>query len=1337
MEDQPKESLAAQNAENTKGDILAGDIPKAGDDLNDPDASKIDGSGDALKETSDEVTKLCMESEDTVDPSKATPNKASEHVPEGHDNVCSPKTVDATSDLQKPKPFDMKSLNNETELNSEDIELKWDDDEDGDNVVDDKTPGLIEKLNLIDDKISNKDDYLDKAADTTPMDVDETEKEEVLPPEALDSEIKLSEHTETAITDAKVETNSNRQTDDSDGKIDTPVASTDDVEMDSSNISSFVKESIKKELEGKVLDAETSDSVNMTEKMETDLVNDELSSTSILEHKNTNDDNIKTMIENEVNTMMSPTEKNVDGAPSIDTTLLHKTSIGTLSLEGQSIPNDDPGPKIISESTVATVENLQKDMPEPFISKDIDDPSVETPVPSKAQSDDIDITTDTAENVALSTEISEIAVSISISTLKNPIDSSDTIKNVELVLSEVSATNVNSSVKKDSSNEKEFVDSTHTKKEIENLSPTAKDVEKCKNMGPIATLDDVNNGFALQSSKTMMEPKETVTNTEPITSKEEKIEVDTAKANAANDITDTVQNTMEIDTPAPAVEPKPSTSKAEDESIEPQDIKTECPEPVKDSNPADFDPSSSNEGQLDESDEIQEMADSLGLLAESSRIMDDEEDEEEDADDDDDADADEDQDDESNLMTAEQSEDSNNAQTSETDAPKDATADIDISENSFAGKIVQKETEVAVEAEEKERDIAEEAGETETDVAEDTEADIAEEADADIGESEIAAADDVIEDAAEAEVKDAELDVDIDDMVVEEIEIVGKPLTPVEEATPAIAAVEPVVEASDVNPPAQEGVSSVQLSELSADTSWDSVSDREKNTILKRLLDKDSVAPPLKTLDLTSDTESPRQTRSTSKAEKKTEVLEPDNIVNIVDFGEISSEDDIQEVNQEKSKLDSTTTKEDPNSSVTSVNIPKDLDIISAASGNTSQIVEKDGETIIKGVPKPAPPKMARLNTSEISIKTTTASAEPNIVIPETTQNGSKAADKSKFGLEVFSLDSDEEEEAVKENTDKPSDRGAGRCINPLCPETCRDKIVADAGTLRYYDIERKRKAMVCQDCADVVALRLQGLISGVRSSCGLLQLPMARPEQQLVEISDSEEEEEDAPRPPPLGAAAAGFLEAHLADMINRTWHKYDLDERLLDARAEIEMELEHLEEERKEIDAMLNDCQAATDALRNELYATFTPRTQALPPIDIIDTPFAQYAALSDDDIKINQNENEVRRSKRPRPASIANKQERMSTDVKSESSTDQQFDNSSKMDDDNTDIKVVKLSAEAAPAGLPAAGELVRPALAPGQVVLAMRHAFGSWMRASVLEVSSKVSYWTSQSRSDQKQ
>ncbi|KAG7295605.1 hypothetical protein JYU34_021874 [Plutella xylostella] len=34
--------------------------------------------------------------------------------------------------------------------------------------------------------------------------------------------------------------------------------------------------------------------------------------------------------------------------------------------------------------------------------------------------------------------------------------------------------------------------------------------------------------------------------------------------------------------------------------------------------------------------------------------------------------------------------------------------------------------------------------------------------------------------------------------------------------------------------------------------------------------------------------------------------------------------------------------------------------------------------------------------------------------------------------------------------------------------------------------------------------------------------------------------------------------------------------------------------------------------------------------------------------------------------------------------------------------------------------------RPALAPGQVVLAMRHAFGSWMRASVLEVSSKAQF-----------
>lgn len=55
---------------------------------------------------------------------------------------------------------------------------------------------------------------------------------------------------------------------------------------------------------------------------------------------------------------------------------------------------------------------------------------------------------------------------------------------------------------------------------------------------------------------------------------------------------------------------------------------------------------------------------------------------------------------------------------------------------------------------------------------------------------------------------------------------------------------------------------------------------------------------------------------------------------------------------------------------------------------------------------------------------------------------------------------------------------------------------------------------------------------------------------------------------------------------------------------------------------------------------------------------------------------------------------------------------------------DISVVHLSAEAAPADLPAPGDIVHQQLRAGMAIFAMRNAFGSWLKAKIVEVLPKT-------------
>ncbi|XP_026754476.1 uncharacterized protein LOC113514571 [Galleria mellonella] len=695
---------------------------------------------------------------------------------------------------------------------------------------------------------------------------------------------------------------------------------------------------------------------------------------------------------------------------------------------------------------------------------------------------------------------------------------------------------------------------------------------------------------------------------------------------------------------------------------------------------------------LDKMVVVPEVTDSLGLLAESSRVMEDDEEVEEDDDGDDDEDFDQD-DESSNQMTAEHSEDSN-AQQSEHDAKDNDEKDLESPEVKTADFGFP---------------VTDDAG-----IDKDMEID-------------------------EVECEDVDLST--------EVNIADDNIETTENVLPEPDSEPMKLEMEEPSETAVESPENTQTVEASCSFVNQDKETKEKSPILESLLLKD---------DTKEKEEVEKNTNSPSKA-KKLEISKQRHILNIVELEE-SSDDDVQEIKKE-SKEQSLEQKPSSTDKVTSVNIPNDIEVMCTSGGGTSEIVSKEGEVVISGIPKPQPLKLARLNTSEVSIKTTSTPTESTLVIPETKPIKDEE-EKPKLGIEIFNLDSDEEEDAAvaapKEEPLAPPSETAkqvtthtgkicetNKCINYACKSTRGVTYFhADAATIAYYDAARKRKPTVCQNCANVVTERTQKLINGIKEFTPLLELDMTRVSQELVEISDSDSEDEadvGEEIKETVGEAGAKLLEEHLADVINNTWKKYKLDQRLTETEEELKKQLSILEEEGKEIDTLLNECQRATDKLRGELYATFEVDRHELTPLVIFDTPNNLYITTesSTENNATTRDGRQKRRlssasdpiSKRPAiplgytpleatPAAAAvSASATVSTDTKPQEIKSAAID-SSKIDDDK-DISVVKLSAESAPSDLPPPGECSRPPLRVGMTVYAMRNVFGSWSLAKITE------------------
>ncbi|KAL0858787.1 hypothetical protein ABMA27_011256 [Loxostege sticticalis] len=721
---------------------------------------------------------------------------------------------------------------------------------------------------------------------------------------------------------------------------------------------------------------------------------------------------------------------------------------------------------------------------------------------------------------------------------------------------------------------------------------------------------------------------------QPSTSSD-KIDVQASTSKVSDDIEVQASTSKVVDD----VEVQPSTSKSDVE------VKSTMEVPVTSVEPADPD-----------SDEVPETSDSLGLLAESSRVMEDDEDQDDDDDPDVDGDDDDDydpEDESSNQMTAEHSEDSN-APPSETDLPKDQDG---------------KETEIESPLEEK--------GEDEFNF-------VTEEKDGTIREEKVGG---------------MEVDGDIvqDDIEVTTEQIGNEATTDDVEQSETTSA----TKKSDKEKPKQAVTDIVKLSDASN-------KEAASASMLKKLLTTDEQ----KDKTTTSETKS-----STSKLG----FTQPSNILSIVDLEGSSSEDDIQEITKDTPKESGTLLTIDGYK----ITIPSSVDVST--------------------VPVDKPPEVAGEKTGGSDEKTEETPAKTDSKPPEDKS-------KPKFSLEIFNLDSDEEDNATapaKEQKELPAAepdkaRGPNKCINIACTSTGKTSYYrADAATVAYYDAGKRKKPLVCEVCADTVVKRAELLVKGIKDLTPLLELDTGKMSSELVEISDSESEDEadtsDEPKET-LGETGACFLEANLAKMINETWTKFCLDSRLTDAQDDLNKEMEKLEAESKEIDAMLSECQVATDKLRNDLYATFEQRRREVGAIVIYDTPLSKYVRAEE------AQDHTAIASSASASAPETRAKRRMSSAAETpakrpaiplgyaplDSDTAQSQTQGTKMSvptventkaEDDKDISVLKVSAEAAPPDLPPPGELVRPPLRAGACVYAMRNSFGCWTRSKVLEVNGK--------------
>ncbi|KAJ0182939.1 hypothetical protein K1T71_000915 [Dendrolimus kikuchii] len=641
--------------------------------------------------------------------------------------------------------------------------------------------------------------------------------------------------------------------------------------------------------------------------------------------------------------------------------------------------------------------------------------------------------------------------------------------------------------------------------------------------------------------------------------------------------------------------------------------------------------------EMDMSEQNLEIEDSLGLLAESSRVMDyDEEIDDDECDDDDDMDLD---DESSNHMTAEHSEDSN--------APN---SENEVQKESLPIPISAKEKEDIQTAESRNILTAEHSKKSIINSEDDEQ----KEEDKLVTEGEIE--------------KD---NIQVDDVGCDDIDITEDTI----------------------------GIADEQVEELITTKKLPKPDEMDKKEQDKQSDTSKAEVPTLREkVDIVVEVESPEANKQSPSKMKNFTITNTTHYVNIIDLEESSSEDDVTVQETSKETIAVVQDSTPINIDITELqNVPPIKTILTAVKESDVTTAE-----IVDAPPKPTD------EASPIMDKAANTTLDPSksAVVEETV-----GTSKPKVGLEIFNLDSDDEEmkevpkpEEPDEQRLKPKEeellkgrRRSNKCINLACKSIGNVYYKADSSIVAHYDAARKKLPLVCETCVQEFSQSRLSLIEGVKNMTPLLELLSGRLPEDCVEISDSDSEEEgDLPievEKELVGEAGAKLLEDSLAELINDSWKKYKMDARLNDTTELLNKELETLDGKLVIVDTpdknftcnesyYLMDQMA--DAEKAQQNAKRRTKKIAIP---------LGYAPLNNDP---------------------HNKQESKPLTPATETSL--------KVEEDK-DVSVVQLSAEVAPPDLPACGDVNRPNLKVGLTVYAVRNAFAPWLKARILELTPK--------------
>ncbi|XP_077285961.1 SET domain bifurcated histone lysine methyltransferase eggless [Arctopsyche grandis] len=289
----------------------------------------------------------------------------------------------------------------------------------------------------------------------------------------------------------------------------------------------------------------------------------------------------------------------------------------------------------------------------------------------------------------------------------------------------------------------------------------------------------------------------------------------------------------------------------------------------------------------------------------------------------------------------------------------------------------------------------------------------------------------------------------------------------------------------------------------------------------------------------------------------------------------------------------------------TTVRIPSSIEVISSSTTNNSKIscTGDSGVSVISGLPMSSAKQAGmRINTAEITISTVNKNAENDSLLKP---------------VEVFNLDSDEEETVKQSNTGAAKEpleimdvdsvetvKKSSVCINPSCKGVSDDPLIScPIFILGMYNIKRTKKEnhpQVCKDCFDEVINETEHLVWKFKSNKPLITTTSPTHEE-LVEILDSDSEDDDKneefiplPGYDPLPDEELEFVTENLPDVMEEVCQKYKFDEQINLCNKLFNDNVQQLQDYTTELEREIKELEENTNRIRNTLYENIKiPRT------------------------------------------------------------------------------------------------------------------------------------------------